>query len=41
MTLRVGILGAAGIAPAAIVEPARRRGDVAVVAVAAALADGG
>ncbi|GGF21553.1 Gfo/Idh/MocA family protein [Subtercola lobariae] len=32
--LSIGILGAAGIAPAAIVRPARRRNDVVVVAVA-------
>ena len=31
---RIGILGAAGIAPQAIIEPARRRGDVVVQAVA-------
>jgi predicted dehydrogenase len=31
---RVGILGAAGIAPQAIIEPVRRRGDVVVQAVA-------
>ncbi|MEF2977349.1 Gfo/Idh/MocA family protein [Subtercola sp. YIM 133946] len=31
--LRIGILGAAGIAPAAIIRPARRRHDVEVVAV--------
>ena len=31
---RFGILGAAGIAPQAIIEPARRRGDVVVRAVA-------
>ena len=31
---RIGILGAAGIAPQAIIEPARRRKDVAVHAVA-------
>lgn len=35
MTLRVGILGAADIAPKALIEPARRRdGDVVVAAVA-------
>lgn len=32
--LRIGILGAAGIAPAAIIRPAARRSDVKVVAVA-------
>jgi predicted dehydrogenase len=32
--LRVGILGAAGIAPNAIITPARRRDDVEIVAVA-------
>lgn len=32
--LRIGILGAAGIAPAAVIRPARRRTDVEVVAVA-------
>jgi predicted dehydrogenase len=31
---RIGILGAAGIAPAAVIEPARRRTDVLVQAVA-------
>lgn len=33
--LSIGILGAAKIAPKALIEPARRRSDVAVVAVAA------
>ncbi|WP_138419121.1 Gfo/Idh/MocA family protein [Sinomonas gamaensis] len=33
-SLRVGLLGAAGIAPAAMIAPARRRGDVELVAVA-------
>lgn len=32
--LRIGILGAAGIAPQAMIRPARRRDDLAVVAVA-------
>lgn len=32
--LRIGILGAAGIAPAAVIRPAARRSDVEVVAVA-------
>ena len=32
--LRIGILGAAGIAPAAIIRPARRRTDTVIVAVA-------
>ncbi|MCU1551764.1 MAG: putative dehydrogenase [Glaciihabitans sp.] len=32
--LRVGILGAAGIAPAAIIRPANRRSDVVITAVA-------
>jgi predicted dehydrogenase len=32
--LKIGILGAAGIAPAAIIRPAKRRDDAAVVAVA-------
>ncbi|MCH6468548.1 Gfo/Idh/MocA family protein [Sinomonas terrae] len=32
--LRVGLLGAAGIAPAAMINPARRRNDVELVAVA-------
>lgn len=32
--LRIGILGAAGIAPAAVIRPARRRTDVEIVAVA-------
>lgn len=32
--LRIGILGAAGIAPAAIIRPARRRDDAVIVAVA-------
>lgn len=35
MTLRIGILGAARIAPAALIRPARRVDDVEVVAVAA------
>ncbi len=34
MTLRIGILGAAGIAPAAVIRPALRRTDVEVRAVA-------
>lgn len=34
MTLRIGILGAAGIAPAAVIRPALRRDDVEVAAVA-------
>ncbi|MCJ1688358.1 Gfo/Idh/MocA family protein [Rathayibacter sp. VKM Ac-2927] len=33
--IRIGLLGAAGIAPQALVNPARRRGDVSVVAIAA------
>jgi predicted dehydrogenase len=33
--VKIGILGAAGIAPNAIIWPARRRGDVTVLAVAA------
>lgn len=33
-TLRVGLLGAAGIAPKALIAPARRRDDVELVAVA-------
>lgn len=33
--IRIGILGAAKIAPQALIEPARRRGDCAVVCVAA------
>ena len=33
--IRIGILGAANIAPKAIIEPARRRTDCRVVAVAA------
>ena len=32
--IRIGILGAAGIAPQAVIGPARRRADLAVVAVA-------
>ncbi|TFD53907.1 Gfo/Idh/MocA family oxidoreductase [Cryobacterium sp. Hh11] len=32
--LRIGILGASGIAPAAVIHPAARREDVAIVAVA-------
>ncbi|GAB5079038.1 Gfo/Idh/MocA family protein [Arthrobacter sp. AD-310] len=32
--LRIGILGAAGIAPAAVIRPARRRTDVEIVAIA-------
>jgi predicted dehydrogenase len=32
--LRIGVLGAAGIAPQALIRPARRRDDLAVVAVA-------
>ncbi|RFA28094.1 dehydrogenase [Subtercola boreus] len=39
--LTIGILGAAGIAPAAIIRPARRRTDVAVLAVAARSAASG
>ncbi|MGC1303990.1 MAG: Gfo/Idh/MocA family oxidoreductase [Caulobacteraceae bacterium] len=35
MTLRIGLLGASRIAPRAIITPARRRGDVAITAVAA------
>ena len=35
MTLRIGILGAARIAPAAVVKPAQDLPDVEVVAVAA------
>ena len=35
MTLRIGVLGAAKIAPKAVIEPARLRPDVEVVAVAA------
>jgi predicted dehydrogenase len=34
MTTRIGLLGAAGIARAAILEPVRRRDDVVVSAVA-------
>jgi len=37
--LRIGVLGAAGIAPASVIRPARRRDDVAVVAVAARSAE--
>ncbi|GGH91730.1 Gfo/Idh/MocA family protein [Arthrobacter liuii] len=37
--LRIGILGAAGIAPAAIIRPAARRSDVRVVAVASRWAE--
>lgn len=37
--LRIGILGAAGIAPAAIIRPARRRDDVVIAAVASRSAD--
>jgi predicted dehydrogenase len=37
--LRIGILGAAGIAPAAVVRPANRRTDVEVVAVASRRAE--
>jgi predicted dehydrogenase len=33
--IRAGILGAAGIAPRGFIDPARRRGDIEVVAVAA------
>ena len=40
MSLRVGILGAAGIAPAAIIAPASRRGDVEILAVASRSASG-
>lgn len=32
--IRIGVLGAAGIAPAALIQPARRRDDVQVTAVA-------
>lgn len=32
--IRIGVLGAAGIAPPALIQPARRRGDVLVTAVA-------
>ncbi|MCU1570723.1 MAG: putative dehydrogenase [Naasia sp.] len=40
MTLRVGILGAADIAPKALIDPVRRRdGDVEIVAVASRRAD--
>ncbi|MDQ0769251.1 putative dehydrogenase [Pseudarthrobacter defluvii] len=38
--LRIGILGAAGIAPAAVIRPAGRRSDVKVLAVASRRADG-
>ena len=37
--LSVGILGAAGIAPAAIIHPARRRDDVTIAAIAASDGD--
>lgn len=37
--LRIGILGASGIAPAAVIRPARRRTDVEVVAVASRRAE--
>lgn len=37
--LRIGILGAAGIAPAAVIRPARRRSDVVIAAVASRRAD--
>jgi predicted dehydrogenase len=37
--LRIGILGAAGIAPAAIIRPAARRTDVVIAAVASRSAD--
>lgn len=37
--LRIGILGAAGIAPASVILPARRRTDVEVVAVASRRAE--
>ena len=37
--IRIGILGAAKISPKAIIEPARRRTDCRVVAVAARDAD--
>lgn len=33
---RIGLLDASGIAPRIIIEPARRRGDVEIAAVAAA-----
>jgi predicted dehydrogenase len=33
--VRIGLLGASGIAPAAVIRPARRRSDASVVAVAA------
>jgi predicted dehydrogenase len=39
VTLRIGILGAAAIAPAAVIRPARRRDDAEVIAVAARSAD--
>ncbi|MFC0680634.1 Gfo/Idh/MocA family protein [Lysobacter korlensis] len=39
MSLRIGILGAAAIAPAAVLRPARRRDDVEVAAVAARSAE--
>jgi predicted dehydrogenase len=39
VTLRIGILGAAGIAPAAVIRPALRRDDVEVVAVASRSAE--
>jgi predicted dehydrogenase len=39
VTLRIGILGAAGIAPAAVIRPALRRDDVEVAAVAARSAE--
>jgi len=32
--IKIGILGAAGIAPSAVIQPARRRNDVVVAAVA-------
>lgn len=38
--LRIGILGAAGIAPAAIIRPAARRSDVKILAVASRRAEG-
>ncbi len=39
MTLRIGLLGASGIAPRALIVPARRRDDTEVVAVGARSAD--
>jgi predicted dehydrogenase len=37
--LRIGILGASGIAPAAVIRPAKRRSDVVIAAVASRSAD--